>query len=68
MTSLIFGGLCIYFAQSVLRLPKEQFQEELDHLTGAKQGHSQGYYRTIRLLFWLMGILGVAMILLRFVD
>lgn len=66
MTSIIFGIACIYFSQSILRLPKEHLQKELEHLTG--RSHGEGYCRMIRLLFLGLGILGAAMILMRFFD
>lgn len=67
MTSLLLGIVCIYMAFMVLRLPEEKFREEVDRLTGARK-HSQGYYGMIRGLFWALGALGAAMILLRFFD
>lgn len=65
MTSLIFGVVCIYFAVSILRMPEEKFRQELDQVTGGRS-HSANYYRMIRNLVWVIGFLGVAMILLRF--
>lgn len=67
MTSLLMGIICIYLAFIVLRLPEEQFRQEVDHLTGDRE-HREGYYRMLRRLFWALGALGAAMILLRFVD
>lgn len=67
MTSLILGIVCIYLAFTVLRLPDEKFQDEIARLTG-KDTHSEGYYKAIRGLFWALGGLGAAMILLRFFD
>lgn len=67
MTSLLLGIVCIYLAFAVLRLPEEKFREEVDRLTGNRK-HPKGYYRMLRGLFWVLGALGAAMILLRFFD
>lgn len=67
MTSLILGIACIYLAVTVLRLPEEKFREEVARLTGTGK-HSEGYYTVIRGLFWALGALGTAVILLRFFD
>ncbi len=67
MTSLLLGIVCIYLAFTVLRLPEERFRQEVARLTGARK-HSAGYYMVIRGLFWALGVLGAAMILLRFFD
>lgn len=67
MTSLLLGIVCIYLAFTVLRLPEEQFRQEVACLTGGRK-QPEGYYMVIRGLFWALGALGAAMILLRFVD
>lgn len=67
MTSLILGIACICLAVMVLRLPEERFREELARLTGGRE-QPEGYYKLIRGLFWALGALGAAMILLRFFD
>lgn len=67
MTSLILGLAFIYLAFTVLRMPRERFREETARLTGRRE-HSEGYYKLLRGLFWALGVLGVAMILLRFFD
>lgn len=67
MTSLLLGIVCIYLAVMVLRLPEERFREEVARLTGVRK-HSEGYYKMIRGLFWGLGALGAAMIVLRFFD
>ncbi len=67
MTSLLLGIICIYLAFTVLRLPEEQFRQEIARLTGGRK-QPEGYYMVIRGLFWALGALGAAMILLRFVD
>ena len=67
MTSLLLGIVCIYLSFTVLRLPDEKFRDEITRLTG-KGPHSEGYYKVIRGLFWALGGLGMAMILLRFFD
>ncbi len=67
MTSLLLGIVCIYIAFSVLRLPEEQFRQEVARLTGGRE-QSKSYYTVIRGLFWALGALGAAVILLRFVD
>lgn len=67
MTSLILGIACIYLAVMVLRMPEEKSRKEVDHLTGGRE-QTEGYYKLIRGLFWALGGLGAAMILLRFFD
>ena len=67
MTSLLLGIVCIYLAFTVLRLPEDQFRQEVARLTGGRK-QPEGYYMVIRGLFWARGALGAAMILLRFVD
>lgn len=67
MTSLLLGIVCIYLAFTVLRLPEEKFRQEVARLTGGRK-QSEGYYRVIRGLFWGLGAVGAAMILLRFFD
>lgn len=67
MTSLLLGIVCIYLAVTVLRLPREKFRQEVARLTGGRK-QSEGYYMVIRGLFWALGNLGAAMILLRFID
>ena len=67
MTSLLLGIVCIYLAFTVLRMPEEQFRQEVARLTGRRK-QPEGYYMVIRGLFWALGALGAAMILLRFVD
>ena len=64
MTSLIFGVICLYFAVTILRLPEERFRSELDQLT--RREHGPRYYRAMRLLIWLVGFTGAAILLLRF--
>lgn len=64
MTSLIFGVICIYFAVTILRLPEERFRRELDEIT--HRGHTPRYYQFMRVLVWAIGLVGAAMILLRF--
>lgn len=64
MTSLILGIVCIYLAATILRLPEERFEQELDQITG--RGHGEGYYRFMRRVVWALGIAGAAIILLRF--
>ena len=67
MTSLLLGIVCIYLAFTVLRLQEDQFRQEVARLTGGRK-QPEGYYMVIRGLFWALGALGAAMILLRFVD
>lgn len=67
MTSLLLGIVCIYLAVTVLRLPQDKFRQEVARLTGGRK-QSEGYYMVIRGLFWALGNLGAAMILLRFFD
>lgn len=67
MTSLLLGIVCIYLAFMVLRLPQEKFRQEVARLSGGRK-QSEGYYMLIRGLFWALGAVGVAMILLRFFD
>lgn len=67
MTSLILGIACIYLAVTVLRLPEEKFRREVDRLTGGRE-QRMGYYKLVRGLFWVLGALGAAMIVLRFFD
>lgn len=67
MTSLILGLACIYLAVTVLRLPEEKFREEIARFTGGRE-QKPGYYKLIRGLFWALGALGAAMIVLRFFD
>lgn len=67
MTSLILGLACIYLAVTVLRLPEERFRAEIARLTGGRE-QKAGYYKLIRGLFWVLGALGAAMIVLRFFD
>ena len=67
MTSLILGIACIYLAVTVLRLPEEKLREEVARLTGGR-GQRPGYYKLVRGLFWALGALGAAMIVLRFFD
>lgn len=67
MTSLILGIACIYLAVTVLRLPAEKLREEVARLTGGRE-QTEGYYKLIRGLFWVLGALGAAMIVLRFFD
>lgn len=67
MTSLILGIACIYLAVTVLRLPEERFRAEVDRLTGGRE-QRMGYYKLVRGLFWVLGALGAAMIVLRFFD
>ncbi len=67
MTSLLLGIVFIYIAFSVLRLPEEKFRQEVTRLTGGRK-QSESYYTVIRGLFWALGALGAAVILLRFVD
>lgn len=64
MTSLILGIACVYIAFVITRMPEERFREELDQLSGRK--HASGYYQMIRRLFFAVGIVGAAIILLRF--
>lgn len=66
MTSLILGIACLYFAWTILRMPEDQFCRELDEITG--RGHGQGYYTLLRWLVRALGLLGAAMILLRFFN
>ena len=67
MTSLLLGIVCIYLAFTALRLPEETFRAEVVRLTGNRK-HPKGYYKMLRGLFWVLGALGTAMILLRFFD
>ncbi len=64
MTSLILGVICIYLAVTILRMPEERFQQELNEITG--RGHTPRYYSFMRGLVWALGITGGAIILLRF--
>ena len=51
----------------MLRLPQERFRQEVARLTGGRK-QPEGYYMVVRGLFWALGNLGAAMILLRFID
>lgn len=64
MSSLFFGVVCIYLAFIILRMPREQFEGELDQITG--KSHGEGYYRFMRGLVWALGAAGAAAIVLRF--
>ena len=65
MTSLIFGAICIYFAVTILRLPPERFRKELDDISGRRE-HSPRFYSMIRWMVKAIGVLGGAIIALRF--
>ena len=65
VTSLIFGAICIYFAVTILRLPEEKFRKELDDITGRRE-HAPRFYGMMRTLIKAVGVLGGAIIVLRF--
>lgn len=64
MTSLALGVVCIYLAYIILKAPEEEFQRELDQITG--RDHTPRYYQFVRGVVWALGITGGAIILLRF--
>lgn len=66
MTSLIFGITCIYLAVKTLRLSEDAFQAQVDAMTKPPKPMPEGYYRFLRGCFLGIGILGGAMIVLRF--
>lgn len=66
MASLGFGIVCVFVAVKVLRLPEDAFENKLNGLSGLEKSGPKWYYRFVRSLFWALGGLGVAMIVLRF--
>lgn len=66
MTSLIFGVICIYLSAKVLLMPEEAFRNQLNEMTKPEKPYPEGYFRFLRGAFLALGILGAAMVLLRF--
>lgn len=66
MASLGFGIVCILVAAKVLRLPEDMFEKKLNTISGVEKNGPRWYYQFIRGLFWMLGGLGAAMIVLRF--